>query len=497
MTSANELRARLDALSPDRRELVEKMLLARRAAGGGIPQRDRSRPAPLAPPQRRLWFMDQLAPGSPVYNAIVAVRVDGPLDLAVVRRVMERIVARHEVLRTVFRSVDEMTADVSQVVLDDWQLSFEIVSACGADAHERLVDGVRLLQEFGRRPYDLAVDLPLRIIAVAVGDDCHLLGFGEHHIAFDGWSDEIMFTELAAGYAAEIAGTGWAPEPMVVQYADVAAWLQDRAPDARRESYWQRQLAGAPHAVELPVDRPHPDTPRYRGVHVPMRIDGALPDLDSLRVAERCTSFMVLSATLAGAVYRWSGCREFVLGTPFANRNHSVIEPLIGFFSNTLPLRFTVDGGESFRALARQSRALCIEAFQHQDVAFERIVELSRQPRDRRRNPVFQVNIRVQQGGPAVPDLVGLTTSAVDVDLGFARFDLAVDLSVTRTGITGYCEYNSDLFDPATIDRFIDWSQQFIADCLARPDIPLRDLRFGPQPVGVRAGRRRAGGGAP
>lgn len=497
MSDPDALRERLRALPPEKRALVERMLLARRLGNGGVPPRDRSVPARLAPPQRRLWFMDQLAPGSPVYNAVVAIRVQGPLDLVVLRTALERVVARHELLHSVIHA----GPDPSQVVLDEWEVTFELRDVSdetppgpSGDA-ARLSAAIDLLREFCRRPYDLARDLPLRVAAVALGPDDHLIGFAEHHIAFDGWSDDVLFTELSDAYRALVTGEGWHPDPLRVQYADVAEWLHARPADGPTEDYWRAALAGAPAAVQLPTDRPHPPVPRYVGVHVPLRIPGVLEELSQLRTDASATSFMVLIAALAGAVFRWSGASDLVVGSPFANRTHPDLEPLIGFFSNTLPLRLRIDADETFRQLIARSRATCIDAFQHQELAFERIVELSRQPRDRRRNPLFQVNLRVQQGGPPVPDLPGTTTSPVDVDLGFARFDLAADLLVTDEQIEGYVEYNSDLFDRSTIDDFVTWMSAFVQDCLRRPDVALRDLRFGPEAAPVR-GRRRAAGAA-
>ena len=491
MTGPDAIRERLESLSPDKRVLLERLLVARATRTTVIPVRDRSVPAPLSPPQQRLWFMDQLAPGSPTYNAIVAIHTRGSLDTDVVREVMQRIIERHEVARTVIQDTDEP----AQVVLDEWTFVMESVDVSSLALAERWPAAIDRVRAFARLPYDLSRDLPLRLIIVQLGADEHLLGFAEHHIAFDGWSDEVMFGELSEGYARLVAGREWDPEPLAVQYADVAAWWDSTPSAGSLEDYWRSTLEGAPPAVRLPVDRPHPDVQRFAGAHLPVRITGATDRLALLQTQESATSFMVLTAALAAMVYRWSGCSDLVFGTPFANRSRVEFEQLIGFFSNTVPLRFRVAGDASFRDLVKQSRTVCMGAFQHQELPFERIVELTRQERDPRRNPLFQVNVRVQQGGPPLPHFDGVEILPVEVDLGFSRFDIAFDLAVAGDGIAGYLEYNSDLFDEATITGLVDWTEELIANCLRRPDIAVQDLRFGPEAGSIRGRRRRSSDG--
>lgn len=482
-----DVRSRVAALPADRRAALEAVLAARRARADRIGKRDPALPAVLGPSQRRLWFLHQLAPHSPVYNAVVAIRAVGPLDTAVLAQALLAVIERHDILRTVIGgSVDEP----EQIVVDADRLMVETVdvSPAGPEADET---ALALAREFCRRPYDLTADLPVRLLAVRLGDDAHLLVFAEHHIAFDGWSDIVMFAELSAAYRAASAGTEWDPEPLDVQFADVARWWAGRPPAERTEQYWADHLAGAPVRVDLPVDHPRPPVPSYRGRHVPIVLDGLGDPLAAMQSAESATAFMTLTAAFASSVMRWSGTSDLVMGTPFANRDRAEFEPLIGFFSNTLPLRVRAERRDTFRDLVRRMRGVCVGAFQHQDLAFDRIVELARQPRDPSRNPLFQVNVRVQQGEPALPDLPGVHCTPVAVDLGFSRFDLAVDFTVAGDVIAGYVEYDEALFGASTIEQFIAWTSEHVAACLRSPDVPLAELPFGPQRSAVR-GRRRA-----
>lgn len=487
MTDAS---SRLAALSPEKRALLERLLLERRAAASAaIGARDPSRPAPLSSSQQRLWFLDQLAPGSPTYNAVVAMWVDGDLDVGLLRSAVRAAVERHAVLRTV---IDSSGEEPVQRVLDDWDIPVTCATAPGGTARERREAALGLAADAARAPYDLARDVPLRVLLVDVGGARRLLAFLEHHIAFDAWSDENLFREISASYRAALSGRSAESPPLPVQYADFAAW-QRRRLDAgdfdEHARYWRATLRDAPHALALPLDHPRPERQTFAGRHVPLDLDHGAA-LRRLRQELRATDYMVLVAAWVAVLHRWTGDGDIVLGTPMANRTRAELEPLIGFFANTVPLRVRVDGSASFRDLVGTVAAAVLGSFDHQDLPFEKIVEAADPVRDPRLNPLFQVNVRVQSGPPPALDLPGLRTEPVHVDMGFSRFDLAVEFHVQDDRIGGYLEYNTALFAESTAHLVLDRLDLLLGAALESPDRPLWEL---PQPAGRRTRRRAEG----
>lgn len=491
----DSLAGRLGALSPQKRALLERAMLQRttpdREVATRIPRRPGTGPAPLSATQYRLWFHDQLAPGGTTYNAVVAMWVTGELAVDLLEDAVRAAIDRHEICRTVIEQVGDEPA---QRVLADWTFAVERLDAAGDSPSARDADALRLAADVAGRPYDLARDLTLRVAAIRAGDDRYLLAFGEHHIAFDGWSDDVLFTEVSEHYNAVRAGRP-APErpPLPVRFSDFAAWQRRRLDSgalAAHEDYWKRTLTGAPPVLELPHDRPRPDRQDFRGRHLTFRFaaDGLAAGVRGLRQRLGATDYMVLVAAWAATLYRWSGQPDIVLGTPMANRNRVELEPVIGFFSNTVPLRIRVDGAQTFADLVRATTAVVLGAVDHQDLPFDRIVEVVAPARDPRVNPLCQVNVRVQSGPLPQLHLDGADVELVHVDLGFARFDLAVELQLGADAIEGYLEYDEALFDEATARGVLDRLEQLIAGAVADPDRPVWDL---PQPQ-TSARRRRA-----
>ncbi len=476
----SDIAGRLSALPADKRAALERALLARRrAATLSVQPRDRSRPAPLSATQQRLWFHDQLAPGATTYNAIVAMWVNGALDVDLLEAAVRDSIARHEIIRTVIRVDGD---EPVQYALDDW--TFDIRRATAVDDAAALAVAAAVAGE----PYDLGQDLALRVLVVDVGGDRRLVAFCEHHIAFDGWSDDTLFREIDAYYNA-----GRAPdrEPLPLQFADFAAWQRARLDNGDLDGHvrhWKAVLDGAPAVLEMPIDAPRPARQTFHGRHLPISLPHAV-GVRALRAELGATDFMVLVAAWAATLYRWSGQPDIVLGTPMANRNRVELEPLIGFFSNTVPLRVQVEGAQSFADLVRHVNTVVLDAFDHQDLPFERIVEAAAPERDPRVNPLAQVNVRVQSGPLPRLRLDGTTSELVHVDLGFARFDLAVEFQVDDDGIGGYLEFNQDLFTEATARSVLERLDLLLAGVLADPDQSIWDI---PQPA-ARAPRRVRG----
>jgi hypothetical protein len=485
----SDLSERLQALPADRRALLERALLERRRSrSSAITPRETTGPGRLSAAQHRLWFLDQLAPGEPTYNAVVAMVVNGALDVELLQDAVRASIARHEVIRTVFVESD---GEPRQVVLEDWKFEIHRADAEGTDSAQRLASARAIAAAFAREPYDLTRDLMLRCIVVEIEPECHVVAFGEHHIAFDGWSDEVFFGEVGEYYNRVRAGQPL-PEltPLPIQFADYAQWQQTRLESGVLNSsvdYWATTLAGAPSVLELPLDQPRPERQSFRGKHLPIQFDRA-EALQAFRQRVGATDFMVLVAAWAATLYRWSGQSDIVLGTPMANRNRVELEGLVGFFSNTVPLRLQIDGSQSFADLVRTTSATVLGAFEHQDLPFDRIVEAAAVARDPRVSPLCQVNVRVQSGPLPRLHLDGLAIELDQLDIGFARFDLAVEFQVGDNEIGGYLEYDEALFSDATAQAIRDRIDLVLGAALVDPDLPVWDL---PQPGGIR--RRRGG----
>jgi hypothetical protein len=485
----SDVEERIGRLSPEKRALLERQLLLRATDSSAdvIPRRTGSGPCPLSFPQRRLWFLEQLAPGQPTYNAALAMRVRGALDLDRLERGVRAVIARHEALRTVF-GVREL--EPVQLLLEDWSFSIDRRDLRGVASTDREREMLRQAREEARRPFDLDADLMLRVTSLRVAEDEHVLVFIEHHIAFDGWSDGQLFRELAALYEAE----GGEPEldPLPIQYADWSAWQLERMSGPELERllrFWGDVLRGAPPLLELPLDRPRPPVQSFAGAHdplVPLPLAGAVR---ALAQDEGATPFMVLLAAFAAALHRWSGAEDVVIGSPVANRDHVQLEHLIGFFSNTFVLRVRPDSHMTLRELVRECRSVALDAYEHRELPFEKLVEHVRPPRDPRVNPIFQVNFRAQSRPPAVLTLHNLEVEPLLLDLGFSRFDLALDCQLDGERITGYLEYNSALFTEATIRTLGVRMSRLLEDGLARPDVPLGELAWASTAPGIR-GRR-------
>jgi hypothetical protein len=493
----SDMQARLAKLSPEKRALLEQQLMRRgvaAAAPNAIPRRGHGGPCALSFPQQRLWFLEQLAPGEPTYNAVLGMRVHGPLDLARLERGLRTVIGRHEALRTVFRDPD---GTPQQVVLDDWSFRLECHDLRGIAAAEREEEMLRGARDEARRPFDLANDLMLRVTALQLDDEEHVLLFLEHHIAFDGWSDGQLFRELEELYTAERDGREPVLDELPIQYADWSEWQRERLQGPHLErlaSYWRETLQDAPVVLDLPLDHERPPVQAFAGAHHHFDLPGELAEgVRALARSEGATPFMVLLAAFAAGLQRWSGQSDFVFGSPIANRDRTELEHLIGFFSNTFVLRVRTGGDPTFRELVRTARGVALGAFEHHELPFEKLVEVVRPARDPRVNPIFQVNFRVQAQAPDVLALPGMTIEAFDLDIGFSRFDLAIEFQLRDDRISGYLEYNEALFEDGTARRLGARLARLLADGLQRPDTPLGELAWeaGATSGGIRGRRGR------
>ncbi|HEY0172161.1 MAG TPA: amino acid adenylation domain-containing protein, partial [Pyrinomonadaceae bacterium] len=430
-------------------------------------------PLPLSFEQRRLWFFDQLVPGSPLYNVPVAYRVRGPLDAAALEEALDRIVARHEVLRTAFAEVD---GEPAQVIRPHAAVPLEVVRVRAGDAGADEELG-RLVREEGRRPFDLTRGPLLRAKLFRRDEREHVLVVTIHHIAADGPSINIFMRELAALYEASV-GRGEARLPeLPVQYADYAAWQRGwlRGEEVERQlAYWKRRLEGAPAACKLPTDRPRPPSPSYRGAFRRFEVgEDVFAALKALGRAENASLFMTLLAAYATLLSRYSGETDILIGAPMAHRSRAEVEHLIGFFTNTLVLRVDLSGDPTFRELVGRVRGVSLEAYAHQDLPFEKLVEELHPQRDMSRSPVFQVAFSLQDAAAPAPAAAGVTLEPSNVDIQIAKFDLCLYAFPSERALSGFLACNLDLFSLETASRMVRHFVRLLGSAAAQPDARL------------------------
>ncbi|GLZ28518.1 hypothetical protein Lesp02_07080 [Lentzea sp. NBRC 105346] len=415
-----------------------------------IERAERPERVPLSAAQRRLWFLHKLEGPSATYNLPLAVRLTGPLDHEALRRALHDVVARHEVLRTRFVEID---GEPYQEVVDP-DVPFTVVDGDG-------------WEEAARYCFDLSAEPPIRVWLHAVAPDEHVLMLLVHHIAVDGWSLAPLTRDIAAAYS----GTSLSPLP--VQYADYALWQRDQPLDIE---YWARRLAGLPDELTLPYDRPRPAAASYQGATWHFAIDAKLHSgLVELARRHGASLFMVLQAGLAALLTRLGAGTDVPIGSPIAGRVDEALDELVGFFVNTLVLRTDTSGRPTFAELLSRVRSTDLEAFAHQEVPFELLVEHLNPARSRARHPLFQVVLELQHR-QSQPDFGELTASSVEADTGATKFDLELHLRETGDGMAGAVQYATDLFDAATVDSMTKRYVRLLEAVVADPDRPVDDV---------------------
>ncbi|MFL5384952.1 MAG: amino acid adenylation domain-containing protein, partial [Longimicrobiaceae bacterium] len=472
--------------------------LARRIAGlravdegapaGPIPRADRAQPLPLSFAQERLWFIDQLDPGSAAYNVPLALDLRGDFDHAALERALGEIVRRHEALRTVFRAEAERPV---QIVVPFAGFQLPLVDL-GANSGDGPRDADAIIAAEARKPFDLATGPLVRALLIRHPDSAlphsrtpalalHTLLLVMHHVVSDAWSSGVLFRELGALYAAFAAGEDSPLAELTVQYPDFAAWqrgwLRGEALE-RQMAFWKRRLAGAPAVLELPTDRPRPAVQDLAGRMIPVALSpGAAAAVKALAKQGGATPFMVLLAAFSALLHRWGGEEDVVVGTPIANRTRPELEPLIGFFDNTLALRTDLSGDPGFGALLRQVRDNTLEAYAHQDVPFEKLVDELKVERSLSHSPLFQVMFTLQNAPGAAFALGDAEIAPREADTGTARVDLTLILQDDGAGgFGGWAEYATALWDEATIRRLARHLDALLREAAADLDAPVSTL---------------------
>jgi amino acid adenylation domain-containing protein len=432
---------------------------------------------PLSFAQERLWFIDQLLPGSALYNVPLRVELRGRLEVRALAASLAQVVGRHEVLRTRFAVREGRPCQV--IAAPGSGAGLAVVELGGLPAGRRDEAAGGLAMAAAVRPFDLEHGPLLRAALVRLEAERSMALLTLHHIIADGWSLGVLVQEVGELYGAWVGGRRPVLPELAVQYADYAAWQRQWLSGevlATELAWWRERLAGAPEVLDLPTDRPRPALPKGRGAQhrseLPRELVGALRAL----ARGRGTLFMPLLAGFQALLCRFTGQHDLVVGTAVANRNRLEVEGLIGFFVNTLALRSRLDGEASFAELFAQARETALGAFAHQDLPFEKLVEELRPQRSLAHAPLLQVMLVLQNAPGATLDIPGLTLAPADAVWSGAKFDLTLQLSETTNGIAAFWEYDPDLFDAATVLRLARALQVLLGAAAAQPHLRLAAL---------------------
>lgn len=471
------LRAQLAERKAELLMLVRRTGAAARLVPPPIRPRHKNRPIPASFAQERLWFLEQLEPGGSVYNICRAARLRGPLNIEALESSLNEILQRHEILRTAFTVIE---CGLVQVRASVERLVISLIDIRRLHEFERENEAARLIGQMAKRPFDLTTGPFLRAQLLRLRDDEHIFVLATHHIASDAWSIAILTRELWTLYEAFANGQASPLPNLPVQYADYAMWqrdwLQGEALEAQL-SYWKERLGGDLPVLNISADRPRPTRQTHRGVREPISLPESLTQgLNGLSEQAGVTLYMTLLAAFNVLLHRYAGQDDIVVGSPIANRQGTEIEGLIGFFVNTLPFRTDLSGNPSFRELLVRVRDVCLGAYAHQDLPFEKLVEELQLERDLSRNPLFQAMFILQNAPVYIPKLSKLSWSRVQVEPGTAKFDLTLALVEREGRLAGFFEYNTDLFDASPIKAMIGHFQMLLRGVVANPDQPISTL---------------------
>ncbi|HEX2092606.1 MAG TPA: amino acid adenylation domain-containing protein [Longimicrobiaceae bacterium] len=466
-----DLDPRLSALSPAKRALLGR-LRAQSSGSSPIP-RIADGPAPLSAEQRRLWYLLQMAPGYPVYTIPLGFRLRGPLDVEALAGALRDLVARHETLRTAFR---ESAGEPVQTVGDDAAFELEVVDLRGDPWAE--AEANYQTDAFARRGFDLERGETFRALLLREGDGEHRLLLGAHHLAADGWSMGVLLRELSVLYAARAAGTAARLPELPVRFRDWAAW-QGRPDDPAREAdeaYWRAELAGAPVGVEVPPDLPRPPLQEWEGAKHPFEIPAPLTDaLRALARREGTTLYAVVMAAYALLLGRYAGEDDLLLGTVLANRPHPLLEPLVGFFANTLPLRVRLEGDPTAAELVRRVHRAALGVQEHAGLPFDRIVELAGVRRDFSRPPLVQAVLGFADAPSRALALPGVAAGPLPLDSRTSAFELSLLVEDGGGTLPAAFQYATSLYEPATVARMARHLEGILT-AFAAPDRRLSEV---------------------
>ena len=479
----NDLAARIAALSPEQRALFEASL---KAKGLRAPQVDRipRRPRedvnlfPTSIDQERLWFIEQLQPGNAAYNIFSASRIKGRLDVAVMERVVNELIARHEVVRTTFTVVDDQPMQVIQPKLE---VTLTPVDLQPVPLEQREQEALRLVTEDFSRPFDLEQGPLVRIGLLRLAEDDHVMHINMHHTVTDRWSGAIFEQETGLLYEA-FANHRPSPLPeLPIQYADYSLWQRGRAESEiyhRQAEYWTRKLTGVPFVLEVPTDFPRLAMQNFRGARVYTRYSRRL--LDALRELSRregVTMFTLALAAYKALLYRYTTQETILVGATFANRNRPELQGMVGYLLNLIVLSTALSGNPTFRELLQRERATVLEGFANQDLPFGKLVQELRPTQDASRNPIVQHSlIYLDFPELTVMETLGLSAKHLDIDNGASRFDMTLAMTETEQGYEVDIEFPTDLYRRERIERMTKHLENILESVVVDPTQRLSDL---------------------
>jgi len=478
-----DLSARIAALNAEQRAVFEAAL---KAKGLRAPQVDQIPRRPredtnlfvTSIDQERLWFIEQLQPGNAAYNIFSASRIKGPLDAIVMERVVNELVARHEVLRTTFNVVDDQPMQFIHPKIYVKVTPFDLQSL---PLEEREQEALRLVTEDFSRPFDLEKGPLLRVGLLRLAENDHVLHVNMHHTVTDRWSGAIFEQETGVLYEA-LANNKPSPLPALpIQYADYALWQRSRAESEIyrvQAAYWTRRLTGVPFVLEVPTDFPRPPLQNFRGARVYTRYSKTLLDrLRDLSQREGVTMFTLALAAYKALLYRYTNQETILIGTTFANRNRPELQNMVGYLLNLIVLSTDLSGNPTFRDLLERERATVLEGFANQDLPFGKLVQELRPTQDASRNPIVQHSlIYLDFPELTVMETLGLTAKHLDIDNGASRFDMTLAMTETEHGYEVDIEYPTDLYRRERIERMTRHLENILESVVADPTQRLSEL---------------------
>ena len=483
--------------APTIAELSARVEAARRAgdtwAMPPIQSVSRNQPLPLSFAQQRLWFLDQLDPGTPAYNLPEALHLTGQLDISALEHTLTTLAQRHESLRTIFPLVDNQPVQVIQPAANCSftpadaaryaQVLNPLIDLTLLPPARRLPKATEIVNELANYSFDLAQGPLWHVAVLQLAQNEFILIIVMHHIIADGWSKDIFRQELAALYAAFHTGNEAPALPeLAIQYADFASWQNEWLREeglAEQLAYWRQQLAGSLPLLALPNDHPRPSQPTFQGGHVSQALPAELAQgLKTLIQRQGTTLFMLLLAAFKVLLYRYTRQTDILVGSPIANRRHTAVEGLIGFFVNTLVLRSNLAGNPAFDDFLLQVRNTALDAYDHQDLPFEQLVEALQPDRNLSQTPLFQVMFLLVNAPETSLSLPNLTLKQFPFNGGPTKFDLTLAAIQTEAGLAVSFEYNRDLFEADTIERMSRHFLNLLADIVSDPTQRLADLNL-------------------